>query len=232
MQRRIQPAPHHWFSHRGGESARQLKPDMEVISLSPHHLSEAAQVLLDAFYTDPSVLAMFEGLDEAEQRRRLLLYFRAALASCLRCGWVLEVRDQGRTVAAGTIYPPQSYPLPGFEQARVLYDGFLRAGVFNRATWTVLQRITQSFSEEEKEHPDRPHYYLEWVGVLPGCQGRGHGTALIDTVLRRANQEGVGCYLETENSRTLPLYQRLGFQVFGHREIMGVPTWFLWREPN
>ncbi len=204
---------------------------MEILPLSPPHIPAAAQVLLDAFCTDPSVLAMYEGLKEAEQHRRLLIFFKALLASCIRRGWALEVRDQGQTVAVGTIYPPGTYPLPWLERVRLISEGFVSPGLFERDTWAVLRRVLSSFGEVEKEQPEQPHYYLEWIGVLPERQGQGLGTALVQTVLRRADQQGAGCFLETENPRNLPLYERLGFQVANRRVILGVQTWFLVREP-
>ncbi len=204
---------------------------MEVLPLSSHDIPEAAQALTRAFWNDPSMQALFEPFSEPERLHRFGLFYTATLATCVRCGWPLAVRVGGRIAAAGTVYPPGAYPLPGWQQARLLANGMLRAGWFDRRTWRVTREMMKSFREVEQEHPRRPHYYLEWVGVTPERQGQGLGTALFAMVLRRAEREGVGCYLETENARTLALYRRLGFEVYREKDIMGVQTWFLWREP-
>ncbi len=204
---------------------------MEIFTLSASQIPEAAQVLAQSFWSDPAMQALFELFDEPERRRRFGLFFAATLAACTRRGWALAVRCEDRIAAVGTIYPPGTYPLPMWEQARLLAGGMLRGGWLEPNTWRLTRDMRRSFREVEREHPTRPHYYLEWVGVTPERQGHGLGTALFETVLRRADSEGVGCYLETENARTLALYERLGFEVYKNKEVMGVTTWFLWREP-
>jgi ribosomal protein S18 acetylase RimI-like enzyme len=83
----------------------------------------------------------------------------------------------------------------------------------------------------EKKHPQRPHYYVDFFGVAPWRQNRGLGSAILDFITRKADQEHCGCYLESTNPRNLPLYQRFGFQVLGMGQVV-VPTWFFWRDPK
>lgn len=52
------------------------------------------------------------------------------------------------------------------------------------------------------------------VAVAPEAQGLGVGRRLFDVVLERADDEGVGCYLES--SKKVPnveVYGRFGFEV-------------------
>ena len=50
----------------------------------------------------------------------------------------------------------------------------------------------------EKAHPTEPHYYLEFLGTDPAHQGRGIGSTLLQPVLDRCDDEGVGAYLESK----------------------------------
>ena len=80
--------------------------------------------------------------------------------------------------------------------------------------------------------PVEPHYYLEYIGVEPAFQGKGVGSAILMHLCERADKEKVGCYLENANPINTPFYQRFGFQITQEKEIIGIPTWFMWRPPS
>ncbi|WAX78018.1 GNAT family N-acetyltransferase [Streptomyces sp. KMM 9044] len=84
-------------------------------------------------------------------------------------------------------------------------------------------------------HPTgRAHEYLWMIGVTPGRQGEGLGTALIGPVLDRCDREGRPAYLEASSARSRLLYERLGFAPAG--EPLSLPDgphmWPMWREPR
>lgn len=85
-------------------------------------------------------------------------------------------------------------------------------------------------------HPaGRAHEYLWMIGVTPGRQGQGLGTALITSVLDRCDREGLPAYLEASSARSRALYERLGFELKGHPLELpddGPTMWPMWREPR
>ncbi|MFJ3513028.1 GNAT family N-acetyltransferase [Streptomyces luteogriseus] len=84
-------------------------------------------------------------------------------------------------------------------------------------------------------HPTgRAHEYLWMIGVAPGRQGEGLGTALIEAVLDRCDREGLPAYLEASNARSRELYERLGFEPAGPALDLpdGPAMWPMWREPR
>jgi GNAT superfamily N-acetyltransferase len=84
----------------------------------------------------------------------------------------------------------------------------------------------------EKRHPTEPHYYLSILGVDPPRQGEGMGSALLQPMLRRCDQEGVGAYLETGTERNVRFYARHGFRVTEEVPLpKGPPMWLMWRDP-
>jgi GNAT superfamily N-acetyltransferase len=78
------------------------------------------------------------------------------------------------------------------------------------------------------------HLYLQWLGVEPSRQGQGLGSATISPVLRRADAEGLPCYLETFQPRNVPLYQKHGFRIMAEEiePASGLPAWFFLRQPR
>ncbi|MGW0332629.1 GNAT family N-acetyltransferase [Streptomyces sp. NPDC003011] len=84
-------------------------------------------------------------------------------------------------------------------------------------------------------HPsERAHAYLWMIGVSPGRQGEGLGTALITSVLDRCDREGLPAYLEASSARSRALYERLGFtRVDRPLDLPDGPRmWPMWREPQ
>jgi GNAT superfamily N-acetyltransferase len=95
-----------------------------------------------------------------------------------------------------------------------------------------VERIARLMAEA---HPaDRAHEYLWMIGVAPGHQGQGLGTALIQHVLDRCDSEGRPAYLEASSARSTRLYERLGFAFTGRTLDLpdGLQMWPMWREPR
>jgi ribosomal protein S18 acetylase RimI-like enzyme len=93
--------------------------------------------------------------------------------------------------------------------------------------WKVLSTL-------EHAHPTEPHYYLEFLGTDPDHQGRGIGSALLQPVLDRCDEEGVGAYLESSKASNVPFYARHGFAVTRELEHKrnGPHQWLMWRDPR
>jgi GNAT superfamily N-acetyltransferase len=62
-------------------------------------------------------------------------------------------------------------------------------------------------------HPEYAHWYLPWLGVSHAMQGAGLGGELLARCLAIVDESHLPTYLETPNPRTIPLYERHGFQV-------------------
>jgi GNAT superfamily N-acetyltransferase len=59
-----------------------------------------------------------------------------------------------------------------------------------------MMTIMRYADEIHKRIMPDPHWYPVVLGVGPACQGQGIGSALIQPVLKRADADGVPCYLE------------------------------------
>lgn len=86
----------------------------------------------------------------------------------------------------------------------------------------------------ESQHPKEPHYYLAIIGVRPGCQGRGLGKAMMNSVLAQADAEGMPAYLESSKLENVPIYRSVGFEVTKELQVRpdAPPLYAMWREPK
>jgi len=79
---------------------------------------------------------------------------------------------------------------------------------------------------------DDEHWHVGPVGVEPGFQGRGIGGALLRELCTIFDgDERVG-WLETDKERNIAFYSGFGFEVVETVTILGVPTWFMRRDPG
>ncbi len=144
----------------------------------------------------------------------------------MRRGWPLQVNAGMAILGAAVVYPPAAYPLPPVTQWWLLIQSIIGNGFYDIRLWMSW------LDEVEKYHPTEAHYYLEYIGVEPAEQGKGVGSDILRHMTNTADRENVGCYLENANPRNLSVYQRHGFRTVQEKEIIGIPTWFMWRDPR
>jgi ribosomal protein S18 acetylase RimI-like enzyme len=96
-----------------------------------------------------------------------------------------------------------------------------------------IARVGAGLGEVDARHPTEPHWYLDFLGVEPAEQGRGHGSSLLTQGLRRCDEADQPAYLWTAKQRNVALYERHGFVVsWTHRITDGPLTWGMWRNPH
>jgi GNAT superfamily N-acetyltransferase len=87
-----------------------------------------------------------------------------------------------------------------------------RGGLNVKRYW--LWKEAQAAAQAELWTDARGYYFCNIVTVLPECQGKGVGRALIEEVLARADREGVKCYLESSRREpNLRIYEKFGFRL-------------------
>ena len=188
-------------------------------------MASIVEVLARAFDDDPVPLFLFPGT--WRRRRGLRAFFSIQLRhTYLDAGEVWTTED----VAGAALWAPPGKSRPGWSDlvplaAVVPY----MTGLGRRAADAV--RLLASV---ERARPREPHWYLATLGTDPARQGSGIGSALLQTVLRRVDEEGMPTYLESSKERNVPFYARHGFQVTGeiHTPREGPTLWLMWREPR
>jgi ribosomal protein S18 acetylase RimI-like enzyme len=94
------------------------------------------------------------------------------------------------------------------------------AGTVAASRHDVMFALLEQLAEA---HPAGPHWYLPCLGADPASQGRGLGTQLMKSCLATVDQSGLPAYLETPNPRTIPFYERLGFEVTARAQAGDCP---------
>ncbi|MFD5400805.1 GNAT family N-acetyltransferase [Streptomyces griseorubiginosus] len=177
--------------------------------------------LLDAAFQDDPVSGwIFPG---EEYRRATHPRLMAAFVDIVMAEGRIDVTENGAACALWLPVPAESAEEEdGFAQLREALD-------------PDNERIELIGTLTAEVHPaGRAHEYLWMIGVAPGRQGEGLGTALIGSVLERCDREGVPAYLEASSERSRGLYERLGFELVERPlELPDGPLmWPMWREPG
>ena len=196
--------------------------------LPEHRVGDAVGVLVRAFRDDP-ILTFF-----LNRPGRRTLAFRAFFGNIIRAhlrfGHVYGAYVEDRVVGAAVWRPPDAAGETFRDRARDLAARALVRSLFPRTAGDLFR----GFEATLPLHPDEPHWYLFFMGVDVGMQGRGIGSKLVERVLRLADQTQTLCYLETPFPRTHAFYQRLGFEIAtASNPFRRAPTlWTMTRHPR
>jgi GNAT superfamily N-acetyltransferase len=92
-----------------------------------------------------------------------------------------------------------------------------RGGLSTKRYW--IWKARQAEAQEQLWVSEKGYYFCNIVTVLPEAQGKGVGRALMEEVLKRADREGVCCYLESSRREpNVAIYERFGFELVREME--------------
>lgn len=177
----------------------------------------------------------------------------AAAADTERCLAVLTLAFGGDPATRWTWPDPQQYleTFPRFARAfggaaiglgtAHYYEGFAGVALWlppgaapdEESLMNVFQETVDDdrrdtvfsvMEQMETYHPTEPHWHLPLIGVDPAMQGRGVGATLIRHALERCDREGVLAYLEATSAKSVPFYERQGFEPLGAIQVADSPT--------
>lgn len=199
-----------------------------IVQLHPSQTKLAAKVLSSAFSDDPLV-AYFLPTEKPAQLKSLR-YFSAAM---IRYSEVYEniYTTAGMPKGVAIWLPPIESSFQFSQISRLFMSGLL--GIPFQVRWerfiTGIGLFLQGLGEQQTREP---HWYLAMLGVDASHQGQGIGSALLQPILQRADEEEMPCYLETSTAAAVRFYQRHGFGVEDCREIVpGLSYWKMKRAP-
>jgi GNAT superfamily N-acetyltransferase len=191
--------------------------------------SDAGVVGARAFHHDP----FFEFLAPrpVQRARGLSLFCRAYVSYLGDAGYTLGARQpDGRLVGVAAWVKPGRYPIPVPAQLRGAAQ----------TIWALASRPKalvdggKYMVAIDKVHPKEKIWYLQLLVVDPAVQRLGIGGMLQRPGLALADNDGLPCYLETQNSDNLPYYRRFGYEVVEELRPVknGPPLWTMRREPR
>ncbi|HVM00586.1 MAG TPA: GNAT family N-acetyltransferase [Egibacteraceae bacterium] len=185
-------------------------------------LDAATAALARAFQDDP--VACWVTPDLRRRRETLRGFFRLVTAAFLPHEHVYVVSDGS---GAALWSPPGATLIEPADEAAFAQRMTDAVGAEDAA------RIFEVMALTDAHHPQKPCFYLGFMGVVPERQNRGLGGALLRPVLARGDADGVPAYLEASSPDSRRLYERHGFECIGELLVPGGPTlWAMWREPE
>ncbi len=178
-------------------------------------------MLATAFRANPLNRAVIQASPEACERANRFS-MQALLPVAIRHGRVrVAVRAEAMAGVAVSVGPGR-FPLPAppwIPRWRAAFGQGLR----------VSARWGEVFDALSAAHAIEPHWYLASLGVEPGSQRTGIGSALMEDWIRSVDSEGMPAYLETDSAANVRFYEGFGFRVRREVEVLGIPIWLLWR---
>ena len=195
--------------------------ERRIEPLHPDEVDEAAFLQSRAYSLVPLIIAVF-GAPSEKQRSLLENGFKMTLGKMP--GEVFTAKEDDSIVGVMRIveWPDcQKSALQGFYFLPALL--ILRGKALRMRKWNSIWG---------KHDPEKPHWHLSSVCVLPEKQGQGIGSMLLDFMCMYVDELRRGAYLETDQPRNVGFYERFGFSVIEEEPVLSVPNWFMWRPPS
>lgn len=181
-------------------------------------LESVLSLLANAFVTSPLHVSAF-GPRRMDQNR---LFFRIGLRHMFN-GQAFIASVDGKT--HGYVHFSASpYCLPPPEEIPNAMAALLKP------LGEASPRVIAWFARWCHLDPVEPHIHLGPIGVAPELQGQGVGTALMNRYIEHLTQENIAGYLETDKPENVKFYEKFGFAVQLEEQLIGTPTWYMWRE--
>jgi ribosomal protein S18 acetylase RimI-like enzyme len=167
-------------------------------------LPTVVDLLVDAFYEDPTWSWVFPDPGRRRDQQRLL--WHALAEGAMRYGGVWLTGD---ATATAVWIPPGGNELTEDQETALI--AALAATVGDLAP-----RVFGTLAAFERAHPHHePHFTLSLLGTSTAHRGHGYGLALLEDTLATVDEAGRPAYLEASNPANVALYERYGFERFG-----------------
>jgi predicted N-acetyltransferase YhbS len=197
-----------------------MVPGFVIEPLTPGREAEVVRMLARAFVTNP-IHAAALGVDDL---RRNESFFRAGLPVlkgvkivALQDGIVVGFNHWARY--PGCIISPAE---------RLRLTPALITGLGLAAGRRTMKWVT-AWAEQ---HPVTDHVHLGPIGVEPSFQGKGVGRRLMEPHLDDLDALRVPGYLETDRPANVAFYEHFGYRRRNQVSVLGVPNFFMLREPG
>lgn len=177
-------------------------------------------ILTPAFNSNKSVNYVVKQDSKRQERIRALMDYSFEI--CRQWGEVYLSDD--RKAAALLLYPHQ-------KKTTTKAIGLDVKLAFKALGLSNLRKVMSRESEIKAFHPKQPFLYFWFLGVLPGLQGKGIGSRLMEEIIRNSEQLRLPIYLETSTEENLPFYRKFGFEIYAQINF-DYPLYLLKRESS
>jgi len=178
-----------------------------LIKLEKVHIKPASLILTRVFKENAINVYVFPKPEERMEKmpyvyqfllRYNLLYGRVFATSTQLEGVAVWVHSDNR----------------GTSSWRILVSGAIWPAIkMGVETGRKLEELDEYVNRKHCELVTAKHWYLYLLGVDPQYQGKGYASQLLNGMLSETDKEGLPCFLETQGSQNVSMYQHFGFKV-------------------
>ena len=198
---------------------------IEIVPLEKLHVRKATAVIADAFVNEPGAVATIR--KTPEKRLPLLRkYFGAQVALSLSQGASRCALLDGELVGAMIVTAPGAKPLSTLDMLKLL------PRMLSQSNPGILWRGIKSSMEDERNRPKAPNYCLDLLAVAPNFQGQGIGSTMLTHLTDTADREELLTYLSTTDPKTLPFYEKHGFEIISETREIKIPNYHMVRKQS
>lgn len=203
-----------------------LLEQYKVVRLDQSTVREARSILYQSYRHEPLYQYLLN-----EQKAGYKQRIRATIREAIKLHFdreelVLGLIDTESDKLLGLAF------VTGVEGRIDISDQFLwRLKMFLTAGYQCTRRYIEYFEEVQQVLPEDPHRMLTLIGIHPEFQKRGLGRAIMENIheLIDKDEQSIGLFLDTGNSRYLDFYASLGYQHFKDIKIGDVSETILFR---
>ena len=184
-----------------------------LVKLEKHRINEAAEIFSRAFEDDPLVSWFFP--DTSSRKEMSHSYFKFRIMYGILYGEVYATSPKMEGLAIWI--PSKNVKMTNFKMFR---SGGIR--LIKELGFEYVGKLTSVGTFVSKIHHrliNFPHWHLSPMGVKPEYQGKGHGSKLMRSMLRKLDEEKLPCFLETQNKNNVEIYKHYGFNIIDKTTI-------------
>lgn len=178
-----------------------------TIRLNKTHLKRASMVCASAFHNYPHSINL---IPDEKKRRRILPHI---FEYCINYGLLYgEVHAVSQNLEGVAVWLPAS-------EADISIFKLFKAGFLSMSGKVgpgILMRLISGLNHSTgimEKHASDTDWILFQLAVNPFCQGKGHGRALLNSMLKRIDKHKHSCCLDTHDEKNVNIYKRYGFKV-------------------
>lgn len=198
------------------------RPSVEVRGLRQDEIPAAVAVLARGMRDNPLQVAAYG--EDPERRERVHAKLVTGLFRVFTAQQPLCAIENG-TIIGVTGVAPIGTCRPSAVQGLRLTPGLMSVGP------RTAVRVGKWVAAWAKRDPDEEHVHLGPLAVDRDHQGRGIGSQLMAEHCRRLDAAHEVGYLETDKPENVRFYKKFGFEVIDDATVIGVPNWFMRRQP-
>ncbi|MBF4483045.1 MAG: GNAT family N-acetyltransferase [Dehalococcoides mccartyi] len=188
-------------------------PLQYLYKLNKTDIPKAAEVCARAFQNDPVIREIAK---EKASPDALYQIFEYILKSQMENG---QAYASSANLEGIALWEPNDVRKPLGQRLRHLYYLFqIRSQL---PLLNEISRIDKVSQNLRVKYAPPVYFYLALLAVDPKYQGNGIAGHLIRPMLDFMNETGIPCYLETQSSQNVAMYEHMGFKLLASQGLPG-----------